>query len=199
MIDERVNRIAHVLWAANTAPMLRMEFYCIKSTLCHCLGTEDGYDVQRIDHECWTCGGDGIFHAFDAVVADECWKCCGTGVYSSLFVELKRWTLGRHLFHEPTRRLSRIEAQPRNVNIRGKVQHASCSWSKSANVAIGRLFDRSYYWNCLGSLPDQRFGLALRQCEAICRWVFGKDWNRMYVNLPAAMTWLEETEVTMSP
>lgn len=181
MDRERIRRLAHVLWAANTAPISKMHFYPIKSLICQRFGVKDGTDLQRIVQTCWSCGGTGQHFEYD-----ECYRCDGSGIYSSTYVLLQRWRVAEKLFHQPIERILYNDLGGREANIHDRIKHTPCSWSQAANLAIGRLFDRWFYWHCAHWLQDHEFGLRIRQCEAACKWVVGPDWSILYHALPAA-------------
>ncbi len=195
---EQINRVAHVLWAANTAPLAKDEFYQLKTAICESIGTCTGKVVQRIDYPCWRCGGRGGVCDYSGF-EDVCWKCGGDGIFDSVFIELTQWRVGKHVFLQPIRRLSFDERRGRSTAIVGHVPHKQCPWSPVANLAIGRLFDRSYYWLCGSRIRDECFGLSMRQCERLCEWAFGERFRRMSPAIPAALPWLEsQSAVTTS-
>lgn len=188
-MQDFVRRVGHVLGAANSRPVSKPEFYAVKDVLCRFLGTPIGFDYQRIVHKCWNCGGDGTF--WD----NECYRCDGTGIFECVFVELARIQLGDRVFHQPIRRVS----SKVTIQIDGIIKHDPVSWWRAANVAIGRLFDVSYYWLCLKETPPELFGLIVKQSENLSRWVLQSEWQTRRHAIPCARTLLFDRGLTMSP
>lgn len=64
-------------------------WYRWKDILLHLYGEEDGFDTQRLEAPCWTCGGDG-----------DCYD-CDEGVHHVTRTKLWRWQIEGHVFHRP--------------------------------------------------------------------------------------------------
>ena len=83
-------------------------FYPLKSLLLAQHGKFDGYDVQRIRHECNRCDGTGRWHYWYDDGGDWCEKCGGSGTYRFSWHLLERWRFGTHIFHHPVWRPQRL-------------------------------------------------------------------------------------------
>lgn len=77
----------------------KQSFYAFKARFLHRFGTPDGWDEQRINHECWTCGGTGLFEGHST-----CRRCDGEGIYRTSFVWLARYELAGRIYHIPDER-----------------------------------------------------------------------------------------------
>lgn len=109
-----LNLLGDVLHIANSRPPLirQREFYALKDKLLQRYGTSDGFDVQHIKKECWSCDGTGkayrdafVFGQWRSVYVGKCFR-CNNGVYHEFWVRLERYRLGRHTFHIPKERTS---------------------------------------------------------------------------------------------
>lgn len=74
----------------------KRRFYDFKARFLKRFATPDGFDLQHVDHHCWTCDGTGLY-------ADEteCRSCQGTGIHHTNDHWLERWKLGNDIFHVP--------------------------------------------------------------------------------------------------
>lgn len=64
-------------------------WYRWKDILLHLYGEEDGFDTQRLEAPCWTCGGAG-----------DCYD-CDEGIHHVTRTKLWRWTIEGFVFHRP--------------------------------------------------------------------------------------------------
>lgn len=93
-------------------------FYPLKNKLLKKYGIADGYDLQKIERQCWQCEGTGIDEWHDS---EQCTFCEGTGIYKTVEIVLARCKLGKKVYHLPTDILS-VQVAPKNI-IRGLVCH----------------------------------------------------------------------------
>ncbi|WP_395736303.1 hypothetical protein [Prosthecobacter sp.] len=73
------------------------DWYRLKTILLHRYGRREvnsGYDLQRIEAECWTCGGSGDYHSA------TCRSCAGFGIHHVTRTVLGRWWVEDTLFHQ---------------------------------------------------------------------------------------------------
>ncbi|GEM_PF-5562974 len=90
-----------VLWCfrianASGSQWTRLLFYEFKNNFLDRHGVPDGWDLQVLDKQCWTCGGTGKFAGWD-----DCWDCGATGIYRRVRVVLWRYRLGGDVYHCP--------------------------------------------------------------------------------------------------
>lgn len=135
--------IAKLLHIANSSPpgpkVEREQFYEMKSRILHRFGKVDGGDTQHLPGKiCFGCDGRGTSY-WDR---DECYRCGGSGWWKSpRIVTLRRWKLGRFVFHEPL--LYRVPKKGETFTFEGFVKHAvyaerSVRW---ATLVLGLIFD----------------------------------------------------------
>ena len=132
--------IARLLHIANSAPhrskMRRDRFYAMKSRILHRFGTADGIDKQYIlGKVCYGCGG-----------SDEeyCDRCDSSGWWNPpRIVTLRRWRLGKFIFHEPIDCEYRKPLSHEVFVIYGFVQHESYPLRsvRRSTLILGLLFD----------------------------------------------------------
>lgn len=69
------------------------QWYAWKTRLLECYAERDGFDTQRYEAPCWTCGGAGG----DGM--GECWDCTG-GVHHVTRTVLTRYVIEGYVFHQ---------------------------------------------------------------------------------------------------
>ena len=76
---------------------MKRSFYHLKASLLAEHGESSGFDLQTVDHACWSCGGTGWWKR-----GVECLSCDNSGIHHTTRHWLRRWHLGDHLFHTPS-------------------------------------------------------------------------------------------------
>lgn len=71
-------------------------FYEFKKRFLTRFATFDGFDLQTIEKECWTCGGSGEF-----LRGEICHSCGGHGIHHTNEHWLERWNLCGAVYHVP--------------------------------------------------------------------------------------------------
>lgn len=96
-------------------------FYPFKDRFLKRFAVFDGYCLQEIERECWTCEGSG-FYSKD----ETCRKCGGDGIYRTDTNWLECWNLVGTTYHRPIDPLPhwQREGAPMKEMIHGKIQHA---------------------------------------------------------------------------
>jgi hypothetical protein len=110
----------HWFWLANCNG--NQAFYAFKKRFLKRFSFQDGWDMQTIEKECWSCDGTGIYGE-DQI----CRKCGGYGIYRTSEIWLQRWPLGDKVYHipefcSPTHEERKQTNSPRN-HIEGKIKH----------------------------------------------------------------------------
>lgn len=139
--------IAKLLHIANSSPpgpkVQRDQFYAMKSRILHRFGKQvDGWDDTQYfpGKVCFACDGCGTWGWHDEI----CDRCGGSGWWKRpRIVSLRRWKLGRFVFHEPIQVLYRAPIAGERITFEGFVKHAVYSerlvrWS---TLLLGLLFD----------------------------------------------------------
>lgn len=104
-------------------------FYPFKERFLKRFATPDGYDLQSIDHPCWSCDG----------MRPHCQRCGGDGVFRTSEHWLERWRIGGQIYHRPVERYEIALTNPVPVSeIQGKVKHEPVT-EKQARRAYHRL------------------------------------------------------------
>jgi len=87
-----------------------------------------GYDLQIIEHKCWSCGGTGVWkkywyegNARYLLKEEKCWN-CKNGIYQIKKISLKRYILNGSVYHIPCDE-SMIDKEPVQNIIQGIVKH----------------------------------------------------------------------------
>ncbi|HAI11088.1 MAG TPA: hypothetical protein DCM28_05245 [Phycisphaerales bacterium] len=159
--------LSYLLWQANCragywTDDVKSSFYFMKSEILQRFGTTYAawFDVQQIDHSCWSCHGTGQFNR--RPFPEPCYKCNGTGVYRRIYIKLQRYQFADRTFYIPGRRLEPDGARTyKGEIIKGYIQHphiddrtalqAAMLLSILCRVAGGRFrFIRRYvydYWH----------------------------------------------------
>jgi hypothetical protein len=113
-----------------------------------------GHQIQRIEKECYACGGRGVGGRYGDEPGDECYRCGGDGVWEVVYWKLERWSLGGRTFHRPAGRATRLEyeeaADGRPGTLRpidGLVEHRRPKGFRAREAALwlALLFDRPYF------------------------------------------------------
>jgi hypothetical protein len=138
-----VSELTHkdLLWfrLANANP--DRDFYPFKDRFLKRFATPDGFDLQVIERECWTCVGSGT-----GPDGGPCRKCGGDGVYATNKHWLKRFDLCGSIYHKPMWECdARADnggknPEPKN-HIEGRIKHGDVD-SKVARRAFYRLLLR---------------------------------------------------------
>lgn len=95
--------------------------YSLKSEIIRKYGKDDGFDLQIINKECWSCDGTGTFKS-SWKMPETCWSCMGSGLYATHRIMLKRFVLNGQVFHEPRPEQSESDRTPKNI-IKGYIRH----------------------------------------------------------------------------
>jgi hypothetical protein len=163
-----------LLHLANAHPSAsgRERFYALKDRLLEQLATEDGHDVQHLMAECWG------WWAAGECTGSTCTKCGGTGIWHERWVLLRRYRLGRYVFHRPV--MTRHFPPPAGDSaphalIEGRIEHADIGRrsSNEARLWLALLLDRRLFvievrsgrilnpgWFPLSRIQWALFGLA---------------------------------------
>lgn len=83
-----------VMTLANQWP--ERDWYTLKARLLIRYGVQLGYDLQKIEHQCWDCEGAGC-------------RRCIKGIYRTTRTKLARWSVGGWVMHTPVRGLFEFE------------------------------------------------------------------------------------------
>ena len=121
-------------------------FYDFKRRFLARFATRDGWDLQTIEKECWTCDGSGKY-AKDV----QCRSCDGSGIHHTAEHWLQRWNLCGQIYHVPEfcapPHWQRGDSQKNEIH--GRIAHAEVSPS-AARRAYLRLLLRhepmNFYW-----------------------------------------------------
>ncbi|MDE2020029.1 MAG: hypothetical protein KGJ13_06825 [Patescibacteria group bacterium] len=83
-------------WFATANANPQNGFYPFKTRFLKRFAVRDGYDLQRVDKECFTCGGSGMY-----TEKEECRHCGGSGIHHTNEHWLERWDLQGTVYHVP--------------------------------------------------------------------------------------------------
>jgi hypothetical protein len=178
MFRRLIGRLLHI---TNTFPEQfgKKDFYEVKARILERYGKPDGlYDIQHIPGKpCWSCEGTGGLYE-----PGGCYKCWGDGWYKRPFwVPLKRYHLGRYVFHRPEER-SYERPEPGVTKIHGYIKHPHYSRRKIqiAGLILFAMFDRKLFRQCLAEEWDRLWVVRIlsRRCIDCKRRVWStKRWR----------------------
>lgn len=96
-------------------------FYPFKDRFLKRFAMFDGYCLQEIERECWTCEGSGEY-----VKGEPCRKCGGDGIWRTDTNWLECWNLSDKVYHRPIDPLPhwQRESAPMRESISGRIKHA---------------------------------------------------------------------------
>lgn len=159
-----IDKLGRVLAIANRSPKFvdSERFYAIKQYLLDLYGSPIGHEIQRIQKECWSCGGTGVYGI------NDCDRCVG-GIYQTRYYRLRAFQFGRQKFHTPIESVQWREAHAIGIKIEGKIQKTPSRSQATAHAVLGRLFLSGYYWDAIGRRDHSAFGRCVRRSDQITR------------------------------
>ena len=142
-------RDVRLLTICNSAPKTwghKQAFYKFKSDFLNEYGKPDGFDIQKIEKECWGCNGTGIWRG-----QEECYKCEGTGIYENVTIRLDRYKLRGELFHCPAgHHIGGDSLQGPKSTIIGLIYHKQFQYNPSlAYAELLYKFDIAAFWQLI--------------------------------------------------
>lgn len=149
----------HWFWLANCNG--NQAFYAFKKRFLKRFSFQDGWDLQTIEKECWTCDGTGTYDWAGSGL-ETCRKCGGDGIYRTSEIWLQRWLLGDKVYHipefcSPPHQERRETNSPRRY-IEGKIKHVEIPESVSRRCFYRLLLRHepmNFYWLVMESVRNK--------------------------------------------
>lgn len=130
-------------------------FYAFKDRFLKRFATHDGFDLQTVVKECWSCNGFGDYGS-----NEPCYKCNGSGIYATNEHWLARYKLGDSIYHKPVDKIDLWVSldenkwpDPKNF-IKGRIQHSTVEYVV-ANRSFHRLLLRHEPITLYKAVADQ--------------------------------------------
>lgn len=153
--------LGDLVYIVNSNDQIKQAFYPTKDKILHKYGTPDGYDVQHLTKKCYKCNGTGYKEL------EKCYS-CNNGIFDNVWCELKRYTLGGHLFHSFSKRytfpvtMNMRYGSPYPQDIRtfidGYIVHEETNYNQAVEIfyLLLLLFDVKRFFKLLGDYSGRR-------------------------------------------